>query len=166
MFLKISDFSKEWVTESAATAKIMGVLTDASLNQKVTPEGRSLGRLAWHIVLSLGEMGGRTGAVVDAPMEDALVPESAQIIAEAYETAACSLAASVQDGWKDAMLTEMVDMYGEQWSRSASLYILIKHEIHHRAQMTVLMRQAGIKVPGVYGPSREEWAAYGALAAE
>jgi hypothetical protein len=27
--------------------------------------------------------------------------------------------------------------------------------------MTVLMRQAGLKVPGVYGPAREEWAAYG-----
>ena len=25
----------------------------------------------------------------------------------------------------------------------------------------VLMRQAGLKVPGVYGPAREEWTAYG-----
>jgi uncharacterized damage-inducible protein DinB len=25
--------------------------------------------------------------------------------------------------------------------------------------MTVLMRQAGLVVPGVYGPAREEWAA-------
>jgi hypothetical protein len=24
----------------------------------------------------------------------------------------------------------------------------------------VLMRQAGLNVPGVYGPSREEWTAY------
>jgi uncharacterized damage-inducible protein DinB len=37
----------------------------------------------------------------------------------------------------------------------------MSHEIHHRGQMTVLMRQAGLKVPGVYGPSREEWTAYG-----
>jgi len=27
--------------------------------------------------------------------------------------------------------------------------------------MTVLMRQAGLDVPGVYGPARQEWAAYG-----
>jgi uncharacterized damage-inducible protein DinB len=27
--------------------------------------------------------------------------------------------------------------------------------------MTVLMRQAGIKVPGIYGPSKEEWEAMG-----
>jgi uncharacterized damage-inducible protein DinB len=28
--------------------------------------------------------------------------------------------------------------------------------------MTVLMRQADLRVPGIYGPSREEWAAGGA----
>jgi uncharacterized damage-inducible protein DinB len=27
--------------------------------------------------------------------------------------------------------------------------------------MTVLMRQAGLPVPGLYGPSKEEWAAMG-----
>jgi hypothetical protein len=28
--------------------------------------------------------------------------------------------------------------------------------------MTVLMRQAGLKVPGIYGPAKEEWSIYGA----
>ena len=32
---------------------------------------------------------------------------------------------------------------------------LLHHEIHHRGQMTVLMRQAGLKLPGVYGPSAD-----------
>jgi hypothetical protein len=27
--------------------------------------------------------------------------------------------------------------------------------------MTVLMRQAGLKVPGVYGPTLDDWAGYG-----
>jgi len=57
-------------------------------------------------------------------------------------------------------------MYGEKWTRGQSLLALMAHEIHHRAQMTVLMRQAGLKVPGVYGPAREEWAAYGMPAQE
>jgi len=42
-----------------------------------------------------------------------------------------------------------------------SLQVLVVHQAHHRGQMTVLMRQAGLKVPGVYGPAREEWTAYG-----
>ncbi|MEA3297729.1 MAG: DinB family protein, partial [candidate division Zixibacteria bacterium] len=38
---------------------------------------------------------------------------------------------------------------------------LIQHQIHHRGQMTVLMRQAGIKVPSLYGPAKEDWAQMG-----
>jgi len=51
-------------------------------------------------------------------------------------------------------------MYGEKWARGVTLHILLVHEIHHRGQMTVLMRQAGLKVPGVYGPAKEEWTQY------
>jgi len=40
--------------------------------------------------------------------------------------------------------------------------MLIAHQGHHRAQMTVLMRQAGLKVPGVYGPSEADKAAIAA----
>ena len=43
---------------------------------------------------------------------------------------------------------------------SIFLMTLINHQNHHRGQMTVLMRQAGLTVPGVYG-SKEEWAAAG-----
>ena len=39
--------------------------------------------------------------------------------------------------------------------------VLVTHQTHHRGQMTVLMRQAGLKVPDVYGPAKEGWATYG-----
>jgi uncharacterized damage-inducible protein DinB len=52
-------------------------------------------------------------------------------------------------------------MYGMTWTKGTVLVSLITHQAHHRGQMTVLMRQAGLKVPGVYGPAREEWAAMG-----
>jgi len=45
--------------------------------------------------------------------------------------------------------------------KAVTLDLLIKHIIHHRGQMTVLMRQAGLNVPGVYGPSRDEWSQMG-----
>ena len=45
-----------------------------------------------------------------------------------------------------------------------TLFYLIAHQTHHRGQMTVLMRQAGLRVPGIYGPAKEEWAAFGAPA--
>jgi uncharacterized damage-inducible protein DinB len=52
-------------------------------------------------------------------------------------------------------------MYGMKWPRGTTLYILLSHEIHHRGQMSVLMRQAGLKLPSIYGPTREAWASYG-----
>ena len=61
----------------------------------------------------------------------------------------------------DENLDEEVNMYGEMWKNGSTLTILVTHQIHHRGQLTVLMRQAGLKVPGFYGPAREEWTAYG-----
>jgi uncharacterized damage-inducible protein DinB len=157
----IQDFLNDWKYENEATLKVFKNLTDAALKQKITPEGRSLGFLAWHIVISLGEMGEKAGLKVIAPPEHSSVPINASDIAAAYEKAGASVASEVKEKWNDAMLLELIDMYGEKWTCAATLGSLVKHQIHHRAQMTVLMRQTGLKVPGVYGPSREEWSQFG-----
>lgn len=161
MYKTINDFATDWNNESESTLKILNALTDASLSQKVTTEGRSLGFLGWHIVLTLGEMGGKAGLTIDAPAEHSPAPNSASEISSAYEKAARGLAQEVQNKWNDKMLGEIIEMYGEKWTRAQTLAGLLKHEVHHRAQITVLMRQAGLKVPGVYGPAKEEWAQYG-----
>jgi uncharacterized damage-inducible protein DinB len=161
MYRTIQDFLTDWNQENDSTLKVYKNLTDASLNQKVSTEGRSLGRLAWHIVLTLGEMGGKAGLKVNAPTENTPHPNNALAISEAYENAGSSLASEIEQKWDDGMLTEKILMYGERWTRSATLASIVKHQIHHRAQMTVLMRQAGLNVPGVYGPSREEWSQFG-----
>lgn len=157
----IDDFAGAWAYESQATQKALALLTDASLAQKVTPTGRSLGFLAWHIVTTIPEMLGQAGLKPAGPAHDAPVPTSARAIAQAYEKAAQSLVPAVRAAWKDAMLTDSIPMYGEQWPRAQVLGSLLFHEAHHRGQMTVLMRQAGLKVPGIYGPAQEEWAAMG-----
>ena len=56
------------------------------------------------------------------------------------------------------MLAEKVPMYGQEWARGMVLSVLMVHQTHHRGQMTVLMRQAGLRVPGIYGPAKEDWA--------
>jgi len=166
MYRTIQDFLNDWKYESESTLKMLNALTDASLLQKVSAEGRSLGFLAWHIVLTLGEMGGKTGITVQAPSEDAPMPAASSIIATAYDAGARSVADEISKHWTDAMLLEEIEMYGEKWKRGYAIASLMKHQTHHRAQMTVLMRQAGLKVPGVYGPAREEWAQFGMPAAK
>ena len=166
MFRKVDDFVRDWQYEMDATLKVFRALTDESLGQRVTPEGRSLGRLAWHLTQSLPEMLTRTGLTVHGPGEDEPVPASAAAIASAYEEAAASMLEQIRTQWQDDTLLELKDMYGEQWPNGVTLSALVKHQVHHRGQMTVLMRQAGLKVPGIYGPAREEWAAWNMPAPE
>jgi uncharacterized damage-inducible protein DinB len=130
----------------------------------VTPEGRTLGFLGWHLTLTLGEMLGHTGLTIDAPEQEAECPATAAEIAAAYEQGAKSVAQAVGTNWTDETLMQEDNMYGETWSRGLTLFYFIAHQAHHRGQMTVLMRQAGLPVPGIYGPSKEEWAAMGAPA--
>jgi uncharacterized damage-inducible protein DinB len=157
MYYKIQDFLNDWDYESNASIKILKTLTDDSLNVKVYPEGRFLGYLGWHITISVGEMMNRTGLNVKTPDENSDYPKPAREIASVYEEVSKSLVSEIKNKWKDETLNIEDEMYGSKWKRGNTLGALIAHQIHHRGQMTVLMRQAGLKVPGIYGPSKEEW---------
>lgn len=161
MFRKIKDFLKAWEYEAEMTGKVLDSLTDASLSQPVCTDGRTLGFLGWHLTLTLGEMLTLVGLKTAAPAEDAPCPSVSAEIAAAYKLAAKSVADEVAANWSDETLLIKDEMYGETWARGMTLFYLIAHQTHHRGQMTVLMRQAGVPVPGIYGPSKEEWAAMG-----
>ncbi len=161
MYRCIEDFLAEWKTERASTLKLLEALTDASLAQKVDPEGRTLGFIAWHLPVCIVEMANRAGLGLSGPSENAVAPTAAAGIAATYRDVSEQLAEKTGVNWTDDSLEEEINMYGENWKKGFILSVLIAHEVHHRGQMTVLMRQAGLKVPGVYGPSREEWGAMG-----
>lgn len=161
MYQTLQEFLDDWQLESGYTLALFRALTDDSLTQKVTPEGRSLGRLAWHITFTVGEMMMHSGLEMEEPGSEGTIPASTAEIIQIYERISRSLAKALKRQWTSDMLNDTVIMYGETWPRSKVLSVLIRHQVHHRGQMTVLMRQAGLKVPGVYGPSREEWAEMG-----
>ena len=161
MYRRIEDFLRNWEYEAESTKKVLASLTDATLKQAVTNDHRTLGRLAWHITQTIPEMMNRTGLKVGGIDEHAPVPAKAADIAMAYAAASDSLATEIKAKWNDAALETEDEMYGEKWKRGITLTSLMMHQAHHRGQMTVLMRQAGLRVPGVYGPALEDWASYG-----
>lgn len=160
MITSIELFEKTWKKESENTRKLFAELTDESLNKETVNGHRTLGRLAWHITQTIPEMLSKTGLNPEGPGEKDPVPQTAEEIRKAYDLAAGSLLSQVVEKWDNESLMTEDELYGEKWSRGMTLRILIDHEIHHRGQMTVMMRLAGLKVPGIYGPSREEWAQY------
>ena len=161
MYRTINDFLEDWKHESELTLKVFNNLTRESLGQKVTNDGRSLGKLAWHITLSNPEMLTHSGLPADTFDESQPVPDKPEDIVNEYERTSKLVGRVVSDNWKDENLSDELNIYGQVWKKSTVLKSLIMHQAHHRAQMTVLMRQAGLKVPGIYGPSKEEWEAMG-----
>ncbi|QGQ45748.1 DinB family protein [Metabacillus sediminilitoris] len=161
MYTTIAEFIEEWNQEAASTQKILDALTDASLEQKVSSEDRTLGAIAWHIVSSTPGMLVEFGIKVKELKDPATIPASAREIAETFRSVSADTSDAVKQQWTDQSLSEMQNVFGREMPKAVTLSLLIKHIIHHRGQMTILMRQAGLQVPGVYGPSREEWSQMG-----
>lgn len=160
MFRKIEDFIQDWKYESESTLKVFKNISNEELNKKNNENVRSIAVLAWHTTITLNEMMNKAGLPVSGPGEHSKPPSTIKEIVDAYERSALSVTEQVSKNWNDDSLLEEVNMYGENWKKGTVLSILIKHQAHHRGQLTILMRHAGLKVPGVYGPSKEEWAQY------
>jgi uncharacterized damage-inducible protein DinB len=163
MYYKISDFIKDWKYESESTIKVLSNLTDEVLTVKFNKEIRTAGRLAWHIVTAIGEMANRMGLAFEKVDENAPIFKAVKEIVDEYKRASDGLIKEIKEKWNDDTLSieDKITGQGDMWSRGKTLGALITHQIHHRAQLTIVMRLAGLKVPGVYGPAKEEWAGYG-----
>ena len=162
MFRRVDDFMGAWTYEADQTHKMLDRLTDASLKHAVGEGHRTIGRVAWHIVVTIPEMAKQVGLEIAGPDPKAPIPTTAAAIADAYKETATSLSEQVKANWNDATLEQSDDMYGETWKRGQTLAALSSHQTHHRGQLSVLMRQAGIAPPGPYGPAKEEWSNYNA----
>jgi uncharacterized damage-inducible protein DinB len=158
MFHTIREFLNTWKHESASTISLFEKLTDDSLDHKVYAEGRTLARLANHIIETLSELPAKLELGIE---EEHPNHHTAEAIIKNYKTASDKLVNAISTKWTDENLLEKHNMYGQEWKNAFSLWVLVGHQIHHRGQMTVLMRQAGLKIPGLYGPAREEWEAMG-----
>ncbi len=161
MFRSVDDFMQSYETLTSGTERVLAALTDENLDRAVTDEHRTLGQLGWHLVATIPEMMNRTGLGISSVDPHSPPPATAAAIQEGYREASRELMGAIRATWTDATLLESDDMYGQRWPRGTTLLAFIHHEIHHRGQMTVLLRQAGARVPGVFGPAKEEWAQFG-----
>lgn len=160
MYCTVEDLIAEWEREAGLTGKILDGLTDEALLQRVYPEGRTLGRIAWHFVSNIPDYLTEFGvsmAKVPNPNE---VPSAAEI-AEVFKTVSARVAVALREQWTDDTLKQIRPAFGRMESNATIFMGLIKHIVHHRGQVTVLMRQAGLPIPAVYGPSKEGWVQLG-----
>ncbi|MFQ3544508.1 DinB family protein [Halobacillus rhizosphaerae] len=157
MYVTITDFIKEWNKEARLTQQVLDGLTDDSLNQQVYPEGRTLGRIAWHFTTNIPEYLAHFGLKVKESEYTESVPESAEEIAAVFRELSSQAAQVIEQQWTDESLENVQKAFGREETNAQILMGLIKHIVHHRGQVTILMRQAGLKPFGVYGPPKEDW---------
>lgn len=159
MFRKIEDFANTWAFESGATSRLMAGLTDEKLSQSISEGHWTLGEVAHHLAVVIPVIGAQVGLdFQNAPSSDAPAPKSAQQIRDEYAANAARIAEQVKSKWTDADLEKVDKVFNYDWKRGFTLDVLISHQAHHRGQMTVLMRQAGLPICGIYGPTKEEMA--------
>ena len=166
MFRRVDDFKTIWQQEADKTLAVFAAIPDAAAHQAVDAQHRDLRRMAWHLVETILELPQNLGLLVKGPAAlgpDGFIgapPATMAEIATAYRAVSDSLLDHI-GSWSNTELGRSFTLYGENWTGAFSLYVLVNHQTHHRGQMTVLMRQAGLPVPSIYGPTREGWAEFG-----
>ncbi len=163
MYRHIDDFLTLWRDEAAKTLAYLEAIPDAAAGTALAEGHRDLRRLAWHLCETLVELPAHMGLQVEGfpgePMQTP-PPHAMKTIRETYALLSEQLIDQVRTR-NDMALAATYPFYGETWTGALALSVLVGHQTHHRGQMSVLMRQAGLKVPGAYGPAREDWAAMG-----
>ncbi|WP_414047761.1 DinB family protein [Macrococcus equi] len=155
MFRTKQDFLTQYRQEANTTIACLKELTDESLDQAVSELDRTLGEIAWHVVSSVGGFADRAGIKVEGATFGTPKPESASEMVEAAKQIYDNTLAAYETELTDESLLEDADFFGHNMPKGHLLFSMITHQTHHRGQMTVLMRQADLRVPPIYGPSRD-----------
>ncbi|HEX4562591.1 MAG TPA: DinB family protein [Gemmatimonadales bacterium] len=156
----------EFDQEMVATRKMLERVPDGNPEWRPHDKSMTLGRLATHVA----ELPHWTGRALMEPGFDVmpggvrrppLVVESTRERLALFDQRAADARATLA-GTSD-------DTFNESWSFirggtpawTATRYygyrrMMQNHLIHHRAQLGVYLRQLGVPIPGMYGPSADE----------
>jgi uncharacterized damage-inducible protein DinB len=163
---KIESFINVWEYETQNTIKLLESLPAGQYDFRPDPAGRSLGELAWHLAEGDAYMthgidsgfGGSKPPGIERPRTiEALAPGFKRIHADAV--------ARVKKLKPEDLEREVTFFDGSKMKvRDILWFALLHHSIHHRGQLALMVRLAGGKCPGLYGPNREETEAFRAKA--
>lgn len=153
MYRTVQDFLKDWSHSVQGTLRVLQSLTDEKLDQAIVEGHNTLGWLGWHLANAPAFFMKQVGLSVEPAGKEQ--PGKASEIVQAYTRVAEDVKREVEQHLTDEKMVESIETFAGVVPRGAMLRSLIDHQTHHRGQMTVLLRQAGLPVPGVMGPTKE-----------
>jgi len=154
MYRKLSDFVDDYKEESEKTFSTINSIPNSLLDRKVDLLGMSLGELSFHITQAIEKITSQIGFQFSSSALDIELPNDIHLISKLYEAAAGKVIEIVGLQTDDTFLDKTFPVYGATRSIGHTLSVLVKHEIHHRAQIVLGLRILGQGVPDIYGPGR------------
>jgi uncharacterized damage-inducible protein DinB len=157
----------EFDQEMANTRKALERLPEDKLQWKPDPKSMTLGRLAGHVAempnwaamtigtesLDINPGGKRIFEAMVATSREQVLGVFDKNVADARKAIAGVSDQALMQNWR--LLSDGHEIMS--MPRAAVLRSLaMNHMIHHRGQLTVYYRLAGVAVPGMYGPSADE----------
>lgn len=153
---------QELEQEAQTTRRILERVPDDRLTWKPHEKSMSLGQLALHIATMPGAIA-ELSRHSPFPVPEFIQPSAASA-AELVPTLEQSVAKAkdILRGLDEAELSKMwrvVDGDREVMALPVGALlrsIMLNHWYHHRGQLSVYLRQIGVPVPSIYGPSADE----------
>ena len=140
--------------EQKTTRKVIAAIPNQKLDYKHDPKGRTALELAHHIVVSelwfLNSIA--TGSFDWKDPEP--VKTTAQVLALYDKEFAPALARARKTKGDD--LLKIADFFGMKLPMFSYIQFCQDHTVHHRGQLSTLLRPMGGKVPDIYGGSADE----------
>jgi uncharacterized damage-inducible protein DinB len=148
--------------EAKTTRRVLERVPGNQLGWKPHKKARTLGELALHVASTPGAVATLASqSEIQAPDFRDQVPTSAAELIPALDESVAT-AKRLLGGMDDAMLngTWRMKRNGQDVMaipRVALLRsIMLNHWYHHRGQLSVYLRELGVPIPSIYGPSADE----------
>jgi uncharacterized damage-inducible protein DinB len=159
---QIDGMLQELEQEAQTTRRVLARVPDNQLTWRPHKKARTLGELALHIATVPGAVATIAAQPqMQAPQFIDPSPNSASELIPALDESIAK-AKSVLTGMDDATLNATFRMMqGEREVFAVPRVVMLRsimlnHWYHHRGQLTVYLRELGVPIPSIYGPSADE----------
>ena len=154
---------QELEQEAQTTRRVLERVPNDRLTWRPHEKARTLGELALHVAIVPGGVAELVSgpSPVQAPQFIDPVPASASDLIPALDDSIAK-AKRLVGGMDDAALASPLRlMRGERElfkvpRVALARSIMLNHWYHHRGQLTTYLRELGVPVPSIYGPSADE----------
>ena len=159
----IDGLLQELEREAQTTRRVLERVPGNQLAWRPHPKARTLGELALHVARVPGGVAQLVAAPSPAQVPNFTDsdPKSASELLPALDESIAK-AKEVLGGMDDAAVMAIWRlMQGERELFAAPRVallrsIMLNHWYHHRGQLTVYLRELGVPIPSIYGPSADE----------